>query len=71
MKKPRFAPRNPLVAAALTRKAGAHGPSHKAQRRAAKQSTQNWLAQYLAEKKDDGSFSRQAHGPAVCLARMN
>jgi hypothetical protein len=36
MKRKTIAPRNPLVAAAKFRKAGAHGASEKAQRRKAK-----------------------------------
>lgn len=70
MKKPRFAPRNPLVAAAIQRKAGAHGPTRKALRQAARQELKSFVKQMLSGK-DDGSFSRQAHGVSVCLAGMN
>lgn len=35
-RKPTLAPRNPLVAPSMFRKAGAHDKSHKAKRRAAK-----------------------------------
>ena len=35
-RKPKLAPRNPLVAASLFKKAGAHDKPHKAQRRADK-----------------------------------
>jgi len=62
MKKPKFSPRNPGVALALMRRAGAHGKSNKALRR------QDAIALMKEWKRggrnDDGSFSRQGHALA-------
>lgn len=45
---PPSTPRNPLVVAALTRRAGAHGKSGKAQRQQARQRTQRNLVGLLS-----------------------
>lgn len=44
-RKPKLAPRNPLVAPSMFRKAGAHGKPHKAQRRADKNDLNRRVAQ--------------------------
>ncbi|MCL2656173.1 MAG: hypothetical protein FWD62_01925 [Betaproteobacteria bacterium] len=65
MKKPKLAPRNPGVALALMRKAGAHGKSRKALRRQEQiELAKEWRR--VSDRADDGSFSRQVHAP-LCV----
>lgn len=59
MKKPKLAPRNPGVVLALMRHAGAHGKTHKAQRRLDAIALKKEWAR--GGRSDDGSFSREGH----------
>ena len=65
MKKSPLAPRNPLVAEALKRKAGAHQRTRKAQRRADRMELLARLIGRRDGRGEDGGFSIPAH--AVCL----
>ncbi|MCX9158227.1 hypothetical protein OPU71_19050 [Niveibacterium sp. 24ML] len=69
MKKPLLAPRNPLVAAALMRKAGAHRKTGKALRRAERIALLATLPRVGG--RDDGSFSGQGHARGVSFAGAN
>ncbi|GAA5177854.1 hypothetical protein GCM10025771_15830 [Niveibacterium umoris] len=71
MKKSPLAPRNPLVAAALLRKAGAHQKTGKALRRAERIALLANLNAARRNNGDDGSFSGQAHAARVCFAGTN
>ena len=65
MKKSPLAPRSPLVAEALKRKAGAHMRTRKAQRRADRIELLARLNGRRDGRGEEGGFSTQAH--AVCL----
>jgi hypothetical protein len=66
MKKPKFSPRNPGVALALMRKAGAHGKTNKALRRIEQIALmKEWKR---GGRNDDGSFPRQGHALSVAFA---
>lgn len=54
-KLPSHAPRNPLVAAAKFRKAGAHGKSEKALRREAQMKSKNWSSTDLEQLAENHS----------------
>lgn len=69
MKKSLLAPRNPLVVAALLRKAGAHQKTGKALRRAERIAL--LVALGRRADRDDGSFSGQAHALRVSFAGAN
>lgn len=71
MKKSPLAPRNPLVAAALLRKAGAHQKPTKAQRRAERIALLAATGLSRRGSDDEGSFSGQAHAARVRLAGTN
>ena len=64
MKKSPLAPRNPLVAEALKRKAGAHQRTRKAQRRADRMELLARLIGRRDGRGEDGGFSIPAH--SVC-----
>lgn len=79
-RKPTLAPRNPLVAPSMFRKAGAHDKTHKAKRRADKTDLNRRLAQldrapgfypvgseFESQDADQGESKRLALQPTVCV----
>ncbi len=78
-RKPTLAPRNPLVAPSMFRKAGAHGKNHKAKRRADKVDLQRGCssqvehpaftrtARVRASPPPPGESKRLALQPTVCV----